>query len=237
MRVCSVLLVAAAALIAISSAIEPSATSTVKVAEVQARGADKRFLRSHQTEEEQGDSDVNEEEDDSEERGINVDDALAILRGAVKSRNNDAVDALLPHTILAKANNGDFDMQTKLFQQWLKAKPEVRQNAISTIMRNGGYDDYKTLLTAWRYNSERTTSGVGFHGSTKAVDKLLPRGLIDKAALGNVQARETLFGKWIAAPSETRDTALKILHDSGMGKPAYTRLNSAWLRYLNELVK
>ncbi|EGZ18885.1 hypothetical protein PHYSODRAFT_301356 [Phytophthora sojae] len=230
MRVCSVLLVAAAALIATSNAVEPSATSTVEVAEVQARGADKRFLRSHQTENEQGDSDVNEAEDGIEERLPNlspVDDALAGLKNAVK---------ISPDDVLVQANNGKIDMQQKLFQQWLNGPPEVRQNAIAKIMRDGGYEKYYTLLKAWEHHAGRTGQGIGFLGATNAVDELLPQAVISAAAAGDKRAQATLFHRWIGAEEKTRNTALRILHEYGKGILAYTRLNNAWLEFLRRLM-
>nr|ACN59480.1 avirulence effector protein Avr3c [Phytophthora sojae] len=215
MRVCSVLLVAAAALIATSNAVEPSATSTVEVAEVQARGADKRFLRSLQTEEEQGDSDVNEAEDGSEERGL-----FAWIKNAVTG-----------DVLLAKANKGDFEMQTKLFKKWIEEKPKVRQNAIAKIMRDGGRKKYDTVLTAWMNHDKRTANGIGIRGATNDVDELLPGTLIYRAAAGDTGAQGALFSIWIGAEKKTVDTARIILSKSEISAKEYKRLNKAWVQY------
>nr|AYR04771.1 Avh226 protein [Phytophthora pistaciae] len=243
MRVCYALLVAAATLIATGNTVDASATAQVVSplavlanAGVRAVDADKRLLRSRQTEEEEEDSDDTEEEDESEERGLNVgvvDDAFANLRSALRS-DDDAVAGLLPTSTLTMANNGNHDMQRQLFLQWLNAKPEVRQKAIATILRNRGDDDFRTLLAAWMHSGERRTRSVGFHGSNYAVDELLPRLLVKKAGAGDPYAQAVLFSKWMAAPSETRDTALKILHESAQGTRGYETLNAAWISYLRQ---
>ncbi|KAG6612309.1 avirulence effector protein Avr3c [Phytophthora cinnamomi] len=257
---------------------------------------------------------------DSEERGIinagMTDDSVAKVKTAEKNTGFTVSLEMLPKSMVAKANNGNFDAREQLFQRWIDAPDKVRQSAILQIYMDGRY---KSLFTAWEHSGDRlkaglntfgnpmgaveklfptdalskaaagimkqqkyvfdmlatasakyredvivylmrnaaTTGGankydallkgwtryvkteadIGFYGSTKAVNDLLPRKTIAKAADGSKTYQKILFGKWIAAPREIMDDAVRILFEIGKGKPKYGALNVVWLEYLIKKVR
>nr|AYR04776.1 Avh281 protein [Phytophthora vignae] len=223
MRVCSVLLVAAAAVIAVSNAADLSTTQLVyprgvsAIAEVPVVDAAKRFLRSHQTAEEADeDSDDAQEEDESEERALNlnlVDDAVAKFKDVAKHKYDLKVDDLLSPYYLNAAES-DSGIMKILFQTWSVAPAEVRKTAIQQLAAKG--EKWAGLIKAW--NQYEAKAATGFPASAKiakTADDLLPKTLVEKANGGDLDVQQKLFKTWIDAAPRIRQDAIEKLKEGG----------------------
>nr|AYR04774.1 Avh208 protein [Phytophthora niederhauseri] len=230
MRVCSVLLVVAAAVIAISNAAEASTTQLVSprdvsaIAKVQVVNAAKRFLRSHQTTEEAGED--TQEEDESEERTLNlnlVDDAVAKFKDVAKHKYDLKVDDLLsPHYLNAAEN--DKGIKKILFKRWATAPAEVRESAIKQLAATG--EKWSGLLAAWNKYEAKAATGFPVSASVaNKADDLLPKSLVAKANGGDLDMQEKLFKTWIDAAPRIRQDAIEKLKESGN---TYSTVLLAW---------